>query len=183
VSTLGRLQAHRRLAFFAVLVALQVVAVVAFIAREEVFLRTGDEILVESRPVDPRDPLRGDFIILAYDFERLDRSVAGSPWCCPLGENAYIWLRPEGDYWIPFQVTRDRPGRDDRGDEVVVLEGRVERQDSERLVIAYTNINQIFVSQGDGNPPAPPDVRLVVSGDGSARVVGLLIDGEPWPER
>ena len=183
MSVIERLRAHRRLAIFAVLVALQVVAVVAFIAREEVFLRTGDEILVESRPVDPRDPLRGDFIILRYDFERLDPTVSGSPFCCLEGANAYIWLRPDGDYWTPFRVTRDRPSRDERGDEVVVLEGRVERRDSEQLVIAYTNINQIFVSQGDGNPPEPPDVRLVVSGDGSARVAGLLIDGEPWPER
>ncbi len=59
------LAANRRLAVFGALVALQVVAVVAFIGREELFLRTGTEILVESRPVDPRDPLRGDFIILS----------------------------------------------------------------------------------------------------------------------
>lgn len=176
------LAAHRRLAIFGVLVALQVVAVVAFVAREEIFLRTGTEILVESRPVDPRDPLRGDFIILSYEFENLGESVSGSRFCCFEGQDAYLWMRQVGDYWQPVRVTRDRPSRDELQElDAVVLRGRVESSFGGGLRLSFTNIGRFFVPQGDGNPPEPPDVRLVVDGDGSARIRGLQIDGQAWP--
>ena len=66
----GWAREHVRLVIFTTLVALQLLFVLGFIAREEFFLRSGTEVLVMSRQVDPRDPLRGDFIILAYEFER-----------------------------------------------------------------------------------------------------------------
>ena len=172
---------HLRLTAFVLLVVLQVVVVVGFIVREEAFLRTGTEILVESRPVDPRDPLRGDFIILAYEFERVSDSVLGGLRCCREGQNAYVWMRPVGDYYVAYRVTRDLPSRGDRPAETVVLRGEVVRSFGGTLALSFTNINRFFVPQGRGNPPKRPDVRLVVSSDGSARVAGLQIDGQAWP--
>jgi uncharacterized membrane-anchored protein len=173
---------HLRLTAFAVLVALQVIVVLGFTVREETFLRTGAEILVQSRPVDPRDPLRGDFIILAYDFERVTESEApGAIWCCRGRQNAYVWMRLVGDYHEPYRVTSVLPSRADRPEGTVVLRGNVEQSSDRELSLSFTNINQVFVPQGQGNPPEPPDVRLAVSRDGSARIKGLLIDGRAWP--
>lgn len=176
------LQGHRRLAIFGALVTLQVLAVVGFIAREEYFLRTGTEILVQTRPVDPRDVFRGDFMILSYEFEDLDDTVQGVPFCCRVGDDAYLWMRQQGDYWEPFRVTRERPGRDELDEfDAVALRGQVEGSSPRGMSVGFKNIGQFFFAQGTEPPDAPPDARLVVDGDGSARVRGLEVDGEPWP--
>jgi hypothetical protein len=176
------LQRERRLAIFGALVVLQVLAVVGFIAREEYFLRTGTEILVQTRPVDPRDVFRGDFMTLSYEFEDLDTTVQGVPFCCRAGEDAYLWMREQGDYWEPFRVTRERPGRDELDEfDAVALRGRVESSGSRILSIGFKNIGQFYIPERTSAPDSPPDARLVVDGDGSARVRGLEVDGEPWP--
>ena len=92
-----------------------------------------------------------------------------------------MWLGRQGMYWEPFRVSRELPGRDERTDDVVVLRGQVASMSSTALVLSFTNITQFFVPEGKGNPPEPPDVTLVVRGDGTARVAGLEIDGESWP--
>ena len=119
---------------------------------------------------------------LSYEFENLDGRTIEGVWCCGQGSNAYIWMREQAAYWEPFRVTSNRPSRDELDErDAVAIRGRVDFGSSERMRVSFTNIGQFFVPQGDGNPPAPPDVRLVIDGDGSARVRGLQIDGAAWP--
>jgi uncharacterized membrane-anchored protein len=44
--------------------ALQTAWLLATVVRQETLWRTGRMILLETRPVDPRDPLRGDYVRL-----------------------------------------------------------------------------------------------------------------------
>lgn len=51
-----------------------------FIGFKEFTVRTGQEVLLKTIPVDPRDFFRGDYVILQYDISRIDTSVfPGSP--------------------------------------------------------------------------------------------------------
>ena len=50
-----------------------VVFVVWFVAIEEYTLQTGEEVYLETMPVDPRDPLRWDYVILRYEIERNEK--------------------------------------------------------------------------------------------------------------
>ena len=68
---------RRRLALFVLIVGLQVALVLAVIFIEE-GRQGGVEIVLESLPVDPRDPVRGDYVILSYRAERLD-DLPGRP--------------------------------------------------------------------------------------------------------
>ncbi len=55
-------------------------------------LRTGQTVLLRVEPVDPRDLLRGDYVILGYSFTQvgsLGDDAQGSP--------AYVTLVPEAD--------------------------------------------------------------------------------------
>jgi uncharacterized membrane-anchored protein len=46
-----------------------------FIGFKEFTLRTGEEVLLKTLPVDPRDLFRGDYVILRYDVSRVDTTA------------------------------------------------------------------------------------------------------------
>lgn len=168
--------AHRRLAIFLALVLLQAAFVVGIVIREERLLR-GVEIVLESRPVDPRDPIRGDFIILSYVAEDLD-SVPPRP-SPPVGSEVFVEFDEGARYWVPVFVHFDLPPRGDWGPGRAVVRARV--TSTSPLRVSYPNLGTYFVPQGEGNPPSPPDVFVSVSDDGTVRIAHIEVDGERWP--
>jgi uncharacterized membrane-anchored protein len=170
------LHAHRRLAIFAVIVLAQALLVIAIVVREEGRL-DGVEIVLESRPVDPRDPLRGDYVILGYVAE--DLSAVPAPGVGN-GDTVYVELSDRGQYWEPGFVYTYLIPRDEWRDGQVFVRARVEQLDP--LRVSYPNIGEYFIPQGAGNPPEPPDVVASVSDDGAIRIKRLEIDGRVWPD-
>jgi uncharacterized membrane-anchored protein len=164
---------HRRLVIFVALVFVQAGLVVGIVVREE-RLQSGFEIVLQSRPVDPRDPLRGDFVILAYEAERLDH--LGGAW--RTGQGVFVEFARRGRYWEPIRIHRQGRSEDWPTERVLV---RASVSDSEPLRVSYPNLGTYFVPQGTGNLPEPPDVIVSVASDGTARIKRLEIDGERWP--
>jgi uncharacterized membrane-anchored protein len=62
---------------FAVMILLQVLILVGIIGFREYRVATGERILLQSSPVDPRDLFRGDYVTLAYDLSTIDLDRAG----------------------------------------------------------------------------------------------------------
>ena len=56
-------------------IALQAAWVISTAARQEFLLRRGTVVLLESAPVDPRDLLRGDYVILSYKISVLPAAL------------------------------------------------------------------------------------------------------------
>jgi len=70
----------------------------------------GKTILVRVVPVDPRDLLRGDYVILSYEFSRLQEWEERSS----LNENTDTWyvnlrLSADGKHWERSYTTFERP--------------------------------------------------------------------------
>lgn len=62
---------HKRI--IVILIACLWVAVAAaFIFSKQIILKTGKTILLETLPVDPRDLLRGDYVVLSYKIGTLE---------------------------------------------------------------------------------------------------------------
>ncbi len=166
---------RRRLAVFVLIVGLQVALLLAVIFIEE-GRQSGVEIVLESRPVDPRDPVRGDYVILGYRAERLD----GLPGARPrAGENVYVVFEHRGRYWDPVTLRTQNLGADEWDRGLVAIRARV--VDESPLRVEYPNLGEYFVPQGTGVLPSPPDVHVAVSRDGVARIKYLEVDGERWP--
>ena len=166
---------RRRLAIFVVIVGLQVALLVGVVATEE-GRQSGVEIVIESLPVDPRDPLRGDYVILRYRAENVD----GLPGARPRdGEEVYVIFEQRGRYWEPTSLSAGNLSQDgwDRGR--VAIRARVSLDDP--LMVEYPDLGEYFVPQGTGVLPRPPDVHVVVSRDGVARIKYIEVDGERWP--
>ncbi len=151
---------------FALLVAFQVIVLVGGVLAEEAG-RGGDEVVLQAVPVDPRDLLRGDYVVLAYEISTYGAETFGP------GDVVFVELEPRGRVWEPIGVSTVRPGDGRtaiRG--VVTSSGWIE-----------FGIEAYFVPEGRGwEIETAADVEVVVSlaPDGRARIRHLLVDGRRW---
>ncbi|MEO0454815.1 MAG: GDYXXLXY domain-containing protein [Verrucomicrobiota bacterium] len=127
-------------------------------------------VLLETQPVDPRDFLRGDYIILNYSItqvpENLKKQIRKSG-------TVYVTLKPEEDG--PFHVIESIYSYHPRDGVYPVLKGRMKNGR-----IQY-DLEKFFVPEGDGNPPLPITVEVAIDPDGIGRIKTLYADGAQWP--
>lgn len=125
-------------------------------------------VLLETVPVDPRDLLRGDYIILGYKIGVLpDKTPDGESW--REGETVYVALRQNGAFWETDYISQYDPeeGRYIRG---IVRNGRI-----------VFDLEKYFVPEGKGRPPGKITVDVALRPDGRAQIKQLYSDGHPWP--
>lgn len=154
-------------------------------------LREGSEVTLQTRPVDPRDFLRGDYVVLNYEISSLP---AGALRNMPSqGRGAPVFVRlmrgPSGLYEAlsvhaePVPVTDGEVlirGRAVRGAEC----GTTQRLFCERLQINY-GIERYFVPQGEGREiersrnEGKVSVVASVTPAGRAAIKRLLLGGNP----
>lgn len=167
-----------RLILFVCLVALQVALVGTMAMSREAILDSGERVVLETRPIDPRDLFRGDYVVLTYEIELL--SVSELSWVAEeLTSGSAVWVQlvPTGDYHEAVSVW-DEPV--DIGDPMI--RGTVEYVTTEQLVVDY-NINEYFIPEGRGyeiENASLVDVVVAVSDDGVAVIDYLIVDGERW---
>lgn len=154
-------------------------------------LKTGREITLAVRPLDPRDIFRGDYVTLGYDISTLKKSSTEtdpdfngfSP-----GSTAYVTMNaaPEGG-WTETHVGSQYPSQVAPGE--VVLKGRVNsvwKADSsaETVVNVRYGIENYFVPEGTGRALEDKvrthkiEAVIAVAADGTAALKGLIVDGE-----
>ena len=154
-------------------------------------LRDGTEVKLQTRVVDPRDLLRGDYVVLGYD---ISRPPAGPLMAQPAGSRnptVFVKLAPSSDglYKAVSVHTDAVPVTSPE----VLIRGRVEygtncgsdsRSFCAELQIRY-NLEKYFVPEGEGRKleVARNQRKLVVVAavlpSGRAAIKRLLIDGEP----
>ncbi len=153
----------RRLAIY-FLLALQLAGLSALYAWHAAGL-SARPVMVRCLPVDPRDLLRGDYIILRYEISRLSAIESNAP-----DGPVFVSLREEGGFWVIAAVEKSAPS-DDR----VYL--RAERRGQD---LVY-GLERFYVPEGKGNPPGPITVELAVRPDGRGQVKRVFSNGQPWP--
>ena len=157
----------------------------AMIIDRALLLARGTEIRLPVVPVDPRDFLRGDYVILSYEISRLrSNPVVGSP---PLAadQTVYVALQQENGSWRAG-ATYDRPPLSG-----LFIKGKVEsvrQNESEcpapcRIYQVSYNLEQFFVPEGKGRAleqlrnDQRLEVDIAIAGDGRAALKRLLVDG------
>jgi uncharacterized membrane-anchored protein len=155
-------------------------------------LRSGTEVLLKTAPVDPRDLLRGDYVILTYDISTISTtSVTGArPEAGSLAQ-LHVRLKPGSDgYWLVSESSFD-PLAEEAGS-VVLLSRPITIYDWEwsnagNLTVSY-GIESFYVPEGEGKPiedgrnQGRVSVAIRVSNEGRAQIRALMLDGEPLYE-
>jgi uncharacterized membrane-anchored protein len=134
------------------------------IANEVHPLRTGTAIKVTTVPVDPRDLLRGDYVVLSYEFNDVD-SLPGFNDLKQSGP-VYVSMKQDGELWKPTGVSSEMPK------EGIFLRG------SRRYHWVTYGIESYFVQEGKGleiekamrQDRASVVVELMVASNGQAKI-------------
>lgn len=162
----------RRPIVFWLVVAAQLLVVLAFAGWKEISLRIGQEIVLETVPVDPRDVFRGDYVTLRYRISQVDCNAS-------VGSAVYVPLRRSGDVWgldLHGYSSLSYQDAAERGD--VVLRGQVTRSTASSCDVAY-GIESYFVPEGTGGEiervRGGLKVRVSVDGFGNAMIRDLIL--------
>ena len=148
-------------------------------------LSTGQEIVLEVIPVDPRSLFRGDYVALGYDISRVP--VTEGPPPLRRGSTIYVTLQKNGERWhllaagtkTPVNLPADQ----------VFIKGRVEYASAPtsaapgQASVRY-GIEDFFVPEGAGRDleqlvgQKKLDALIAVDEAGNAGIKGLMADGK-----
>lgn len=186
----------KHLAFLGAII-LFVIVLASGVYIQEDLRRNGQQVILATIPVDPRDILRGDYVELAYEIGRGEKAVAFAK-SLPSSQPVYTVLTLGEDHRVidhSFVTTEPKSGVYIRGEAVVqeyqkYLNDKASQpvyETEKRGHISYPQIEQYFVPEGKGwaidrmgwiNSGKKLEAKIVLS-DGRAQILGLLVDGEP----
>jgi uncharacterized membrane-anchored protein len=165
-----------------VVVGLQVLWMLGTAASKEMNLHGDKTVLLETMPVDPRDLLRGDYIILNYKISNVPTPwlFAGGTAANVNGRDIYVTLEKHGQFHeavaASFAPEKVKAGQ---------IQVRGAGDDSWRsftggsIRVRY-GIEKYFVKEGTGNPRGKVTVRCVVTNSGELQIKEVFVDGKPF---
>jgi uncharacterized membrane-anchored protein len=173
---------------FMLAIAVQVCIILAIVVVKVYILGTGTEVLLQIQPVDPRDPLRGDYLTFQYEISRVSFYDTENVNRYPLrnGDILYVPLFNVGKYYQGLPAKRMPPeGLYLRG--TVVSGGTSDQDFTEQVVQVRYGIEDYFIPENSG-VTAINEIRggkaaadVVIDEKGNAVLKGILINDKPWP--
>jgi uncharacterized membrane-anchored protein len=169
----------------------QVALLTVMIVDRVQILRDGKEVTLHSRPVDPRDLLRGDYVVLGYDISQLPAGVLLNQPASSRNPSVFVKLAPNRDGVYEAVSVHAEPVA--VASPEVLIRGSILYGATcgsrgyafcEKLTVRY-NLESYFVPEGEGRKLE--DVRnqgklsvvAAVLPSGRAAIKRLLIDGKP----
>lgn len=188
-----------RLRLALAVVVLQVVAL-AFMAweRETVILH-GRSVLLRTAPIDPNDPMRGDYVRLTYDISTVPKELCRDGTAKMVAPNGYVYSRQWRANRVYAVLKQDAAGlpsldylTDRKPDNGLFIRGRIESVSDRQLTVRY-GIEAYFMQQGlakkledqmrGERAGCPLDMSVAVGGNGIAVLqdhhwgpLGLTVD-------
>jgi uncharacterized membrane-anchored protein len=178
---------------FVLAISLQIAIILLIVVFKLAILGSGTDILLKVSPVDPQDPLRGDYVAFQYDdisslpfYYTRDQNIRN-------GDTVYVVLSQSGKYWIGESFQKSKPPAGKLFIKGKVESGGVENQPnifsyqrsvSDQLHIVY-GIEQYFIPEGQGRNfnflNKEVAARVAVDDSGNAVLKQIYVDGKPWP--
>jgi uncharacterized membrane-anchored protein len=169
------------------LVVVLQVGVLAFMGGErEWILRTGRTVLLRTAPVDPRDPMRGDYVRFDFEIAHVPKVLCRDGALAWVGHD-FKGLRELRDEPVFALIKRDEQGvaelvsvSDRRPASGEFLRGRVQYVDHNGLNVRF-GVEAFFTEQGKARefeeqqrqrPGVPLNIEAAVSGSGVAVLKG-----------
>ncbi|MGE0499610.1 MAG: GDYXXLXY domain-containing protein [Rhizobiaceae bacterium] len=180
------------LIFSAILLAVLKIAFLGWIiASRAAILQSGVEVTLKIQPVDPRDLLRGDYVVVNYDIGRIPVSLlTNHPSGAALPEDGKLYVRlreGEDGHSVAVSASLDAPVDAPIGDgEVDILgtfDGGFVPGVSDTLFVDY-GIERFYVPEGEGLAieedmrERPFAIRAAIGRDGTAQIKALLDEGK-----
>jgi len=170
-----------KLKLLILVLALQTVWLLATVATQEYALAHGKLILLETRRVDPRDLLRGDYLILNYTISDVPTSLFSPPVGkdLPYGTRIFVALAPGTNQF--YEVVKASTNEFAPTANEILLCGKSEERwrSTNSIHVAY-GIENYYVAENTGNPTGKLTVQAVVPASGRAKIKEVFVDGKPY---
>lgn len=178
----------RRYLVAAIIAAVLQTAILGYIIESRAaILRSGADVVLKTAPVDPRDFLRGDYVILNYDISSVPVSTVKGGLPKDAGEQVlWVRLRPQPDGFWAIAESSFTALMPETGSVVVKSQPFYSygASSGDMIRVEY-GIERYYVPEGEGKPleEARQDgnvsIAVRVSADGTAQIRSLLVDGKP----
>ncbi|WLS02157.1 GDYXXLXY domain-containing protein [Shinella oryzae] len=175
----------------ALVVAVLQTAVIGYMVESRAsILRNGADIRLKTSPIDPRDLLRGDYVILIYEISTIPASiVTGDIPSDGTRTRLSVRLKPDADGLWKATEARFAEMAPEEGSVVVrtlpfVFNTYGAGGMPDELFVQY-GIERYYVPEGEGRAlenarnAQELDVEARVSSDGTPQIARLLLRGEP----
>lgn len=168
---------------FLLLMLVPAVVILVFFGVKLFTASMGEEILLKTAPVDPRDLFRGDYVRLSYDISLIDLNNVSYDRDFSRGDTIYAALSKKEKFWTIDSVSHSRLRL---AENQVCMRGSVtdSRQISNKVRVEW-GIESYFVPEGEGREIERErnagNTSVIVSVDSTCFSVlkELLIDDEP----
>jgi len=84
---------------FVIVIALQILVIFAIIIFKTAVLSGGTEIILRIEPVDPRSPLRGDYVTFQYEISNIESYLLEDETEIKNNDSVYVALNRYGTFW------------------------------------------------------------------------------------
>jgi uncharacterized membrane-anchored protein len=172
-----------RLKLLILVLVLQSVWLLGMVAMQEHALATGRVILLETARIDPRDLLRGDYLILNYKISDVPTNLFSSPVTTDLPPNTkiYVALAPATNRFsvvVKASTNQFEPVADE-----ILLCGRSGQSwwSTNSVHVEY-GLERFYVAEGTGNPAGELTAQVVVTASGRGHLKEVFVDGKPYAE-
>lgn len=174
---------------FIIAIAIQVCIIFFIIFFKLLILTGGEEVLLKIRPIDPRDPFRGDYITFQYDISRIKGNSfhsLGSQEKIKYGDKIYIPLVKKGNYWIKDgSVSKNKPNAG------IFIKGAIKdikwgENLPEEIFVSY-GIEEYFIPENSGRDVSfsgrDTFAKVVLDKNGNAVLKSVYVNGKLWPPK
>ncbi|MBI4354133.1 MAG: GDYXXLXY domain-containing protein [Candidatus Omnitrophica bacterium] len=164
----------------AIIGALWLVILGVLIVSKEFTLRTGQEIVLATVPVDPRDLFRGDYVTLRYQISSLDLTRLPSDRSTfTAGETVYVSLASDGSHHVATRLDSRPPHGS------LFLRGTAGEATGRDVSVLY-GIESYFVPEGKGRELESArghglDVRVAVDRFGRGVIQSVAVNPQQPP--
>jgi uncharacterized membrane-anchored protein len=131
-------------------------------------LLTGKTIILATQPVDPFDPIRGQYFTIRYEINTVPKIDGVNS-----GDTIYVTVAPDSGGIYRYQSTSiEQPSTG------VFLRGAVQDTTGTTMRVRY-GIEQFFTERGATLPSGNLTVAVKITSRGVARIDTLLTNGQP----
>lgn len=164
-------------------VALQAAFLLGWAGFHEAVRHTAPTVKLKTRPVDPRDILRGDYMILNYDISRAPKPAW---WGETQFKDVFVVFRDEGGYAVVDKILADEPAAGETRHWVRAtardnFDPFAQRNGRGHVTLEF-GVERFFVPEGKGTPSFKTlEVEASVSATHRLYIRRVLLDGKAYP--
>jgi uncharacterized membrane-anchored protein len=173
-----------KLKLLVLVLVLQAAWLLGMVATQEYALARGKAVLLKTQPVDPRDLLSGDYLMLRYKISDVPTNLLSPPMKreLPYGTKIFVAFAPGTNQF--YVATRAGTNEFAAAADEVLLQGEIANRwwNTTNSVHVEYGIERYYVAEGTGNLRGKLTARAVVPASGHARLQQVFLDGKPYEQ-